>query len=517
MRLARLIAGLKPAAVSGFSGEGPEVGSLHYRSQEVRPGGVFVAMRGLAADGHDFIDDALDRGAVAVVAQSTVARRTAVVAVPDTRRALAELAAAFYGHPSAQMTVVAVTGTNGKTTTTYLIESILERAGLRVGVIGTINTRYGGTTFPNPVTTPESLDLQRILADMRAAGVTHVVLEASSHAIDLARIHCCWMDAAVFTNLSQDHLDYHGDMRAYWNAKKRLFTDYLPSGPKAEQAVAVINTDSPHGSELADRLTGRIVRVGTAGACSVRGERMRCSLQGIRGSIDVGGHPVEVGSPLVGRHNVENILCAAGAATALGVAPEAIAAGIASLACVPGRLERVQGRGGRFVYVDYSHTPDALENALSALRPLSSGRIVCVFGCGGDRDRTKRPIMGTIAARLSDLAVVTSDNPRSEAPQAIIEEILPGVRAQGLVQVAPDQLGAMAGGKAFAAEPDRRRAIEAAIRAAQPGDMVLIAGKGHETYQVLGKRTIHFDDREEAARVLETLEGSSRPKAESHS
>ena len=509
MRLARLIAELKTAAVSGLSGEGPEVGSLHYRSQEVRPGGVFVAMKGLAADGHDFIDDALDRGAVAVVAQKPVARRTAVVAVPDTRRALAELAAAFYGRPSAQMTVVAVTGTNGKTTTTYLIESILGRAGLRTGVIGTINTRYGGTSFPNPVTTPESLDLQRILADMRAAGVTHAVLEASSHAIDLARIHCCWMDAAVFTNLSQDHLDYHGDMPAYWAAKKRLFTEYLPAGPKAGRAVAVINADSPHGRELAAQLAGRVVRVGTGDGCGVRGAKTTCRLDGIRGAIDVGGRGFEFRSPLVGRHNVENILCAAGAATALGVAPEAIAAGIASLECVPGRLERVANRSGRFVYVDYSHTPDALENALAALRALSPGRIVCVFGCGGDRDRSKRPIMGAIAARWSDLAVVTSDHPRSEEPEVIIGEILPGVRAQGLAEVAPEKLAAVATGKAFAAEPDRRRAIEAGIRAARPGDMVLIAGKGHETYQVLGPRTIHFDDREEAARVLERLEGGS--------
>jgi len=517
MRLACLIADLAPAAAAGLANGGPEVGSLHYRSQDVRPGGVFVAMKGLSADGHDFIDDALDRGAVAVVAEKPVARRTAVITVPDTRRALAELAAAFYGHPSGRMTVVAVTGTNGKTTTTYLIESILGGTGIRVGVIGTVNYRYGGAAFANPVTTPESLDLQRILADMRAAGVTHVVLEASSHAIDLARIHCCWLDAAVFTNLSQDHLDYHGDMQAYWASKKRLFTDYLPSGPKAERAIAVINADSPHGRELAAQLTGRVLRVGAGEDCSVRGERIRCSLQGIRGAIAIAGRSREFSSPLVGRYNVENILCAAGAAAGLGIAPEAIAAGIASLPGVPGRLERVRGRGGRFVYVDYSHTPDALENALAALRALSSGRIVCVFGCGGDRDRTKRPIMGAVAARMSDLAVVTSDNPRSEEPRAIIEEILPGVRAQGIVQVDPDQLAAVSAGKAFAAEPDRRRAIAAGIRAARPGDMVLIAGKGHETYQVLGPRTIHFDDREEAAKVLEELEGSPKLNAAPHS
>jgi UDP-N-acetylmuramyl-tripeptide synthetase len=495
--------------VTGLTGEGPDVPSLHYRAQEVRPGGVFVALKGLKADGHDFIDAALERGAVAVVAERPVARRTAVITVPNARRALAELAAAFYGHPSEKMTVVAVTGTNGKTTTTYLIESILGRAGIRAGVIGTINYRYDGRSFPNPVTTPESLDLQRMLADMRTAGVTHAVLEASSHAIDLARIHGCWLDAAVFTNLSQDHLDFHGDMQAYWAAKKRLFTDYLTTGPKAGRAVAVINVENPHGRELAAQLAGQVVRVGSGQDCEVRGAGILCGLEGIQGRIAIGDGSIEFGSPLIGRYNLENILCAAGAATALGTAPEAIAAGIAALVCVPGRLERVASRNARRVYVDYSHTPDALENALAALRSLSSGRIVCVFGCGGDRDRTKRPRMGAIAARWSDVVVVTSDNPRSEDPRSIIAEILPGLHAQGLAQVDPEQLQTIAAGKTFAAEPDRRRAIAAGIRAAQPGDMVLIAGKGHETYQVIGNRSIHFDDREEAAAALEKLETES--------
>jgi UDP-N-acetylmuramyl-tripeptide synthetase len=470
----------------------------------------------LTADGHDFIDDALRRGAVAVVVEKPIDRQTPVIAVRSARRALAELAAAFYGQPSEHLTIVAVTGTNGKTTTTYLVESILAQAGIRTGVIGTINYRYGGKTFANPVTTPESLDLQRILADMRAAGVTHVVLEASSHAIDLHRIHGCRMDVAVFTNLSQDHLDYHGTMQAYWETKKRLFTEHLTAGPKAGRAVAVINTDSAHGRELAALLASRVVRVGTGESCEVRGEHMTCSLQGIRGVLALHRTRMDVGSQLVGRHNIENILCAVGASTALGLPAEAIRSGIAALACVPGRLERVATRSGRFVYVDYSHTPDALENALVALRQLASGRLICVFGCGGDRDRTKRPVMGAIAARLSDRVVVTSDNPRTEEPRAIIEEILPGVREQGLVQVDADQLGSASAGKAFAAQPDRRRAIEAGIRAARPGDTVLIAGKGHETYQVIGQHTIHFDDREEAQRVLDQLErnpnGSSTVK-----
>jgi UDP-N-acetylmuramyl-tripeptide synthetase len=509
MKLARLIAGLQPAAVTGVEGEGPEVASLHYRSQEVTPGGLFVAMKGVTADGHDFIDDALGRGAVAVVAEKPVGPKTVAITVPSARRALAELASTFYGRPSEHMTVVAVTGTNGKTTTTYLVESILGQAGVRSGIIGTINYRYGGQIFANPVTTPESADLQGILADMRAAGVTHVVLEASSHAIDLSRIHCCWMDAAVFTNLSQDHLDYHGTMRAYWETKKRLFTEHLTAGPKAGRAVAVINTDSPYGRELAELLNCRLVRIGTSGGCAVRAEHMTCSLQGIRGVLALDRTRMDITSHLVGRYNIENILCAVGVTMALGLPPEAIQGGIAGLTRVPGRLERVPSRSGRFVYVDYSHTPDALENALTALRELASGRIICIFGCGGDRDRTKRPIMGAIAARLSDLAIVTSDNPRTEDPQAIIAEILPGLREPGSTRVNADQLGPASAGKAFAAEPDRRRAIEAGIRAAQPGDTVLIAGKGHETYQVIGRRTIHFDDREEAARVLEQLEGAS--------
>ncbi|MGE5258954.1 MAG: UDP-N-acetylmuramoyl-L-alanyl-D-glutamate--2,6-diaminopimelate ligase [Hyphomicrobiales bacterium] len=510
MRLARLIAGLQPAAVTGLEGDGPEVASLHYRSQEVTPGGVFVAMRGQAADGHDFIDDALRRGAVAVVAEKPVGRGVAVIAVPSARQALAELAAVFYGRPSEHLTVIGVTGTNGKTTTTYVIESILAQAGIHAGIIGTINYRYGGKAYANPVTTPESLDLQRILADMLAAGVTHVVLEASSHAIDLSRVHCCWMDVGVFTNLSQDHLDYHGTMRAYWETKKRLFTEHLAAGPKAGRVAAVINTDSPHGRELAALLTSRVIPVGTGEGCTVRGANMTCSLQGIRGVLELGRARMDFASLLVGRHNVENILCAVGAATALDLPPEAIRSGIAALSCVPGRLERVATRSGRFVYVDYSHTPDALENALHALRELATGRLICVFGCGGDRDRTKRPIMGAIAARLSDLAVVTSDNPRTEDPRAIIEQILPGVREQGLMQVDADHLGSVSAGKAFAAEPDRRRAIETGIRAARPGDTVLIAGKGHEAYQVIGKQTIHFDDREEAARVLDQLEENAK-------
>jgi UDP-N-acetylmuramoyl-L-alanyl-D-glutamate--2,6-diaminopimelate ligase len=340
---------------------------------------------------------------------------------------------------------------------------------------------------------------------MQAAGVTHVVLEASSHAIALSRIHCCWMDVAVFTNLSQDHLDYHGDMQSYWAAKQRLFTEHLVAGPKAGRALAVVNADSAHGRELAGRIERPVIRVGTGAGCTVRGEDLVCRPSGIRGAIRLPGERIEFVSPLVGRHNVENILCAAGAGAALGIPVTAIRAGIEGVTNVPGRLERVANGAGRHVYVDYSHTPDALEHALSALRALTAERIICVFGCGGDRDRTKRPLMGEIAARLSDLAIVTSDNPRSEDPQAIIDEILPGIR----------RASAPAGRTQVVVEPDRRRAIEIAIAAARAGDTVLIAGKGHESYQVIGGRTIHFDDREEASRALGKLEKRAKLEARS--
>jgi UDP-N-acetylmuramoyl-L-alanyl-D-glutamate--2,6-diaminopimelate ligase len=504
VKLAHLIAALEPIGVSGLSGEGPEIHALHYSSHTVGPGGLFIALRGLKADGHAYIDDALARGAAALVAERRVEAAVPLVLVPNARRALAELAARFYGEPSQALTVVAVTGTNGKTTTTFLIESMLRQAGRKTGLIGTIETRYAGCALASAVTTPESLDLQRILAEMRAEGITHVVLEASSHAVDQFRIHACRMDAAVFTNLSQDHLDYHGDMTAYWRAKKRLFTEHLTDGPKAGRATAVLNTDNRYGRELARELPGKVIRVGSTPDCAVQATDTACRLDGIHGTLILPGERFTFDSPLVGRHNVENILCAAGAAAALGIPAGAIRAGIAALSHVPGRLERVGGGGDRRVFVDYSHTPDALENALSALRAIGAPRIICVFGCGGDRDRTKRPMMGAISARLSDLSVVTSDNPRSEPPEAIISEILPGLHSAGAVETAA---GGPHGGKRFIVEPDRRRAIEIALAAAGPGDTVLIAGKGHETYQIIGPRTIHFDDREEAAAVLERLEG----------
>ncbi|MFZ0134201.1 MAG: UDP-N-acetylmuramoyl-L-alanyl-D-glutamate--2,6-diaminopimelate ligase [Desulfobacterales bacterium] len=490
----------------------PDITSLHSRAQNVKPGGLFVAIEGFAADGHDFIDQALANGAVAVITQKPVNHPVAapLIQVENSRKALAALAANFYGHPSGKLVVVGITGTNGKTTTSYLIERILLAAGFRPGVIGTVNYRFAGQVFDNSVTTPESLDLQRILDRMLAAGVTHVILEISSHALDLHRVDGCWLDVGVFTNLSQDHLDYHKDMEAYWGCKKKMFTEHLRSGPKRESAAAVVNINDPRGRELA-RIAGlKIVTVGDAPQNSVHADFSRLDLSGITGRIDLPAAAVDFRSALVGRYNGENILCAAGAALALGIPPAAIKAGIENTAVIPGRLEPVGNQGERFVYVDYAHTPEALRNVLTALTAIAERRLVCVFGCGGDRDRGKRPQMGQIAAQMCDLTVVTSDNPRSEPPLAIIDQVLAGTRQVPIREYRAAELGNGTPEKGYVVEPDRRKAIALAIAASGPGDTVLIAGKGHETYQVLGGENIAFDDRIVAAQALAELTGTAQ-------
>ena len=485
----------------------PEITSVHYRAQEVQPGGLFVAIKGLAADGHDYVEAAVGRGAKVIVVQADIETPDGVhtIVASDTRRALAALAAGFYEHPSRAMTVIGITGTNGKTTTSYLIERILEKAGLSTGVAGTINCRFAGKQFPSPVTTPESVDLQRLLARMRDANITHVVLEVSSHALDLHRVDGCWFDIGVFTNFTQDHLDYHKDMDSYWDCKKRLFTELLPNGPKKERAVAVINRQDPKGRELENLTSVRKILVGTTADNDLVMLDPVCSLSGISGRMTTGGEVLEFHSPLVGAHNCENILCAAGVGKALGISLATICEGVAGLASIPGRLEPVPDDQGRYVYVDYAHTPDALENVIAAVKKLAMGRTICVFGCGGDRDRGKRPLMGAIAARLCDLAVVTSDNPRSEDPLQIIDQILAGVRSVCAHEYEAKQLADGFSHKGYVVEPDRGRAIRLAVAACRPNDTLLIAGKGHEDYQIISDRTIAFDDRQVAREVLKEI------------
>lgn len=489
----------------------PDIGSVHYRAQDVRPGGLFVAIQGHAADGHDFVDEAIARGASAIVVQKPMKKNSVIIEVTNTRKALGSIAAKYYDNPSEKLTLIGVTGTNGKTTITYLIESILLTAGFNAGVIGTINYRYSEKTFPNPVTTPESLDLQRILSEMQEDDISHVVMEVSSHSLDLFRIESCFFDAAVFTNLTQDHLDYHKDMEAYWLCKKKLFTELLFSGPKKKKAFAVINCDDKRGKELSGTLKNRCITTGSYAEYTVHCTDFFLGAEGIKALISTPQGAFEVKSNLAGKHNIENILCAAGAASGLGISPETIKRGIESISVIPGRLERIKSDTGVSVYVDYAHTPDALKNVLLSLRPITKGRLISVFGCGGDRDRTKRPLMGEIAATLSDLAIITSDNPRTEDPASIISQISAGISQNEIHRYETEELTPFFNKRGYTAEPDRKKAIHLSIKTAREGDTVLIAGKGHETYQIIGKKTVPFDDREEAKLAISSVNQTKQP------
>ncbi len=513
MNLKDVIAAARPIETTGSIDMEIPIESIHYRAQDVSHQGLFVAVPGFAADGHDFVDTALSNGAAAVVAQKPLAVDVPVLRVDDSRDALARIATAFYGHPSRRMTVVGITGTNGKTTVSYILESILKAADVNVGILGTVNHRCGGQVWPSANTTPESLDLQRLLAQMQATGATHAVMEVASHGLALKRVDGCAFDVGVFTNLTQDHLDFHGDMERYWQSKKRLFTDLLPAGGK--DARAVINRANPHGRELAREMAGvqPLLTFGIGHDNDIWPTVDRSDLNGSRGVIHTPEGDLPFNSPMVGRHNIENLLAAAGAALALGLPREAIQAGLAAADGAPGRLERVADAHGRFVYVDYAHTPDALENVLNALQAIRTRRLICLFGCGGDRDRRKRPLMGAIAGRLSDLVVVTSDNPRTEDPDQIIADILPGIAPVMPQSYRPIELENGWSAPGYVVLPDRREAIALAIGLARPGDTVLIAGKGHENYQIIGRETVPFDDNAVAAQHLEAAPATAAKQA----
>jgi UDP-N-acetylmuramoyl-L-alanyl-D-glutamate--2,6-diaminopimelate ligase len=470
-------------------------------SRHVHPGDVFFALAGREGDGAQHAAQAIAAGAVAVVAERELDVPGApIVRVAAPRRALGEAAARFSGDPTAALTLVGVTGTNGKTTTTYLLESIWRAAGLRPGVVGTVSYRFADVSRPAALTTPEAPTLQALFGAMRRAGTTHVAIEVSSHALAQDRVAGCRFDAAVFTNLTRDHLDFHGDLAAYLEAKARLFLELLPASGKPDP-VAIVNVDDPAGAELLGRLETRSVPVGRSARAAVRPLDVETTLAGTRGVLELPRLRLPFESRLVGMPHVENMLCAAAAAWALGVQPEAIAAGLAAVEAPPGRLEQIAGPGFT-VIVDYAHSPDALARALEVLRPLTAGRLIAVFGCGGDRDRGKRPLMGEVAARRSDVLVLTSDNPRTEDPLRILADVEAGVRAAGMAA-----LGSVdrSNGSGYAVEPDRRTAIGAALRLARPGDLVLVAGKGHEDYQIIGTEKRHLDDREEVRRLLGEL------------
>ncbi|MBK9516421.1 MAG: UDP-N-acetylmuramoyl-L-alanyl-D-glutamate--2,6-diaminopimelate ligase [Anaeromyxobacter sp.] len=494
MRLSTVTAG---TGARGDLGDDPEIAAVTGDSRQAGPGTLFFALPGAAQDGHDFAAEAARRGAVAVVAERPVPCAPArLLLVPSSRRAMALAAAALQGHPGRDLTLAAITGTNGKTTVSYLLEACVAAAGIPAGVIGTITHRWPGAARPAAHTTPESTTIQALLAEMRDAGARLVVMEVSSHALAQERVAGLRFQAAGFTNLTRDHLDYHGDMEGYFAAKRRLFVEHL-----AADGTAVVNARDPWGARLADQLgPGRQVwRYGTRGGDALHAERLEQSLAGTTALVHTPRGTLELRSPLVGAHNVENLLCAAGLGLALGLPAEAVARGLAASAGAPGRLERIDGPGFP-VFVDYAHTDDALARVLEALRGLGPRRLVAAFGCGGDRDRGKRPLMGEAAGRGAELTVVTSDNPRSEDPLAIVDAIVPGLERAGRRRLTVAE--ARAGADGYLVEPDRRAAIALAVACARPGDAVLLAGKGHEDYQLVGGEKRHFDDVEEARKAL---------------
>jgi UDP-N-acetylmuramoyl-L-alanyl-D-glutamate--2,6-diaminopimelate ligase len=466
-----------------------EIAGISADSRNVQPGGLFVAVRGGLSDGHDHIAAAIAAGAVAIIAERAPVEHSAEVTwihVADTRKALGRVAAAFFGHPSGRMKIVGVTGTNGKTTTTFLLHAILKKSLHRAGLLGTIRVDDGEKVEEATHTTPAADALQALLGRMADHGCRAVAMEVSSHGIDQQRAEAVDWDAAVFTNLTQDHLDYHQTMERYFEAKLALF-EQLAIDPRGKKPVAVVNADDAYGKLVIERMEGRmaLLKFGMGVHSDLRANNIRQSPRGTEFELATKGKTFLVRSSLIGRFNVYNMLAALGAAQAIGISMREAVAALADAPQVPGRMENVGTRDGVTVFVDYAHTPDALENACRTLRELEPERLVTVFGCGGDRDRGKRPLMAAAAARHSDACLITSDNPRTEDPEAILREVEAGI-----------------GGVPTRTIADRREAIRMAIHAAAPGDIVLIAGKGHENYQDFGSRRIHFDDREEARRAL---------------
>ncbi len=480
-----------------------EITSVTCDSRQVASGSLFIAVTGHAADGHSYIRQSLEKGAAAVIAEHIPCDLAAedakrIILVTDSRKATAAIASTFYGHPSKELTLVGITGTNGKTTITWILESIFKAAGQAVGVIGTVNIRYPGKTLDNPITTPDAVSLQRTLSEMKAAGVSHVLMEVSSHSLDQFRVDGCEFDAAVFTNLSQDHLDYHNTMEEYFGSKQRLFTDYL--GPKTP---SVINVDDGYGKRLADTLETPVIRVSHTEKTDITATGIKDDITGLCGTLDFKGARLQLNSALTGRFNLENILCAAGAAFALGLAPDEIVRGIDRLTRVPGRLEKLDTPLNRHIFVDYAHTPDALASILRTLSGRAPARLITVFGCGGDQDKTKRAPMGKFACHYSDIAIVTSDNPRTEDPDAIVDDIITGIREDAIAELDPETI--KAGQTGYIREVDRAKALDLAVRISGPQDIIVAAGKGHETYQITNNGTIHFDDMEHLEQACNRL------------
>ena len=483
MRLGELFYNL-PVIHSGVD-PAAEVSALAFDSRDVKPGTLFFAIHGARADGHVYVPRALERGAVAVVSERAAPRALAArwVQVAAIRRTLSDVSRVFFGHPEKRLQMVGITGTNGKTTTTYLVESILTAAGMLSGVFGTIEYRMGGQAKAAINTTPESLDLVSYFAELVRAGGRAAIMEVSSHALAQERVWGFHFNAAVFTNLTQDHLDYHHDFEHYFLAKRRLFEGLGAPPPD----WAVINIDDPWGVRLLQLPYPNVVTYAVTGDAQVTPKHVLTSGKGTEAVIATPIGKLEIVSSLLGRANLANILAAVATGVAMGIATSDIEAGVAKLQAVPGRFERIDEGQPFLLMVDYAHTDDALKNVLSTARELTRNRLIVLFGCGGERDRSKRPLMGEAAGALADFVVLTSDNPRSEDPLLIMADALVGLQRTG---------------KPYIAEVDRGRAIRKALEEAREGDVVVLAGKGHETYQILKTGKIDFDDREVARGVL---------------
>lgn len=484
MRLRELL-----ATLHGWRLYGPdsvEVSGIAYDARRVRPGDLFCAVVGRRFDGHDFASEACARGAAALLVERQLPVAVPQVVVSSVREAMGPLASAFWGHPSHQLEVVGITGTNGKGTVALLVRAVLEEAGTPCGVVGTLGAWLGSRWEPLERTTPEAPDLHALLARMVQAGLRAAAVEVASHALAQERVGGVRFRVAAFTNLTQDHLDYHGTLEAYRDAKARLFQRVDPDG------LSVVNRDDPHGAYMASRSRAPVLTYGLASRADVRATRVHVDRDGSTFEAVTPAGRVEVRLRLLGRFNVYNALCALAVAVHRGVPLEQAVRALQSVQQIPGRFERIECGQPFSVVVDYAHTPDGLAHVLATAREITPGRLIVVFGCGGDRDRAKRPQMGRVASRMADYVVVTSDNPRSEDPMSIVQDILAGMRDP------PSPAG-------YAVEPDRRQAIRMALRLAAPGDAVLICGKGHEAAQVFADRAVPFDDREEARRVLREL------------
>src|SRR5213595_4146047 len=485
MQLKVLTRAIAPRRVIGSLDR--EVESIAYDSRRVQGNTLFVAIRGEKSDGHQFVDQAVEQGASVIVAEREISSpRATCLVVDNSRSALADLSAAFYGMPARKLKMAAVTGTNGKTTTTFLIKHICEKAGVRCGLLGTVQYEIGERVLPATRTTPESLDLQELLAQIANAGCRAAAMEVSSHALAQERTRALEWNVAVFTNLTQDHLDFHGTMESYFDSKAKLFTQ-LGNQQKKRKPIAVVNVNDRYGEQLLTKIDKRvaIITYGMGARADFRASNYRVEFSGTSYQLDAGGKSYLVRVPLIGRFNVLNSVAALATANALGINLRNAVLSLGRSPQVPGRLEIVSAKRQFQVFVDYAHTPDALRNVLKTLRELEPHRLVVVFGCGGDRDRQKRPLMGEIVDRHADYAIITSDNPRKEDPSRIVAAIEKGFRSTHFEKIV-----------------DRTEAINRAIALAQPRDIVLIAGKGHENYQEFADHTVPFDDAQLARRAI---------------